>query len=371
MKKSFIDLYGNERSDKSKVNLGPYNLTEFIRSPFFIGHTWEVGTYHKELFPCWEKTIGDLFDGQGQLKYKHVLLTGARGVGKSTIMSKLIAPYLLYNFIYNNTERVLFNDIELRDKKFVFLFYNPVRSLARNSRDSFLEAINKSEFFKNHLNIGSGFWEYIDFRVCSKLEELDNNKDIILYTFIDESSASVKMMNDIYDKFEGIRYNTEDLLRNYKANLNPSVICCSDRSEAGFAYELKLLENISKDYRKIIAPRNWERRKEYDKEFTEDELIQIDFRLGDSIYGRESRKASIIFSQEEKLAAGKGYGYDKVISIDLPIEYFNEWKETMLNTEPERFLVDVLGIYPNSIYYKYNPIDNNYYKERSNLDYLD
>ena len=368
MKKSFIDLYGNERSDKSKVNLGPYNLTEFIKDPFFIGHTWEVGTYHKELFPFWRKTLVDLFDDQGLLKYNHILLTGARGTGKSDVMSKVIAPYLLYNFIYNNTERVLFNDVELRDKKFVFLFYNPVRTLARNSRDSFLETIDKSEFFRNHLGISSKFWDHLDFKVCSKLEELDNIKDIILYTFIDESPASVKMMNDIFDKFESIRYNTEDLLKEYNISLVPSVITASNRKEAGFAYELKLIEEAP--HAKVLAPRHWEIRKEYDKEFTEDELIQLDFSLGDktwSRYDKGLKKASIIFSEEERKNIAKRYA--KLLSIDVPIEWFNEWKETMLNTEPDHFLVDVLGIYPNEIYYKYDQVTNAYYKERRDFDF--
>ena len=362
MKKSFIDLYGNERSDKSKVNLGPYNLTEFIKDPFFIGHTWEVGTYHKELFPFWRKTLVDLFDDQGLLKYNHILLTGARGTGKSDVMSKVIAPYLLYNFIYNNTERVLFNDVELRDKKFVFLFYNPIRTLARNSRDSFLETIDKSEFFRNNLGISSKFWDHLDFKVCSKLEELDNIKDIILYTFMDESPASVKMMNDIFDKFESIRYNTEDLLKEYNINLVPSVITASNRKEAGFAYELKLLENRDGNvHAKVLAPRRWERDKEYDKEFTEDELIQLDFSLGDRIwscYDKGLKKASIIFSEEERKNIAKRYA--KLLSIDVPIEWFNEWKEFMLNTDTDIFLIDVLGIYPNESYYKYDPVTNTY-----------
>ena len=116
------------------------SIEEFYTNPYFLGNSFSGG---KTLYPCWKKTLKDLF--QNDDRYIAVL-TGATGVGK-TVCGLIGVLYVMYRHLEMKDIWKFYNMSE--GGRVAVAFFNLTKSLSSTAGFSALQGyMLKSEYFR-------------------------------------------------------------------------------------------------------------------------------------------------------------------------------------------------------------------------------
>ena len=72
----------------------PVDIITFVKEDRYLGRAWHIGNKFK-LFPYWEEKLQDIFPNNFETSVNNLILSGARGLGKSEIAITCIL-YLMY-----------------------------------------------------------------------------------------------------------------------------------------------------------------------------------------------------------------------------------------------------------------------------------
>lgn len=76
----------------------PVDIITFIKDKRYLGNAWHLPNGDLKLFPYWEKRLTELFVDNISVACNNVILSGARGLGKSEI-AVTIGLYLMYRLM--------------------------------------------------------------------------------------------------------------------------------------------------------------------------------------------------------------------------------------------------------------------------------
>ena len=126
----------------------PVDIITFIKDPNYLGKAWHLPSGKCKLFPYWEKRLQELFPDPVKTEKNNVILSGARGLGKSEI-AITIGAYLMYRLMcLKNPYEVL----NLKPtEKVAFAFMNITEILAEDIGISKFQAtVQASPWFMSH-----------------------------------------------------------------------------------------------------------------------------------------------------------------------------------------------------------------------------
>lgn len=105
----------------------PVDIITFIKDPKYLGKAWHLANGKCKLFPAWEQKLKDIFPDNVSTAYNNLILSGARGLGKSEI-AVTCGLYLLYRVMCLKNPHDYFN---LKPtEKIAFAFMNITEVLA-------------------------------------------------------------------------------------------------------------------------------------------------------------------------------------------------------------------------------------------------
>ena len=183
------------------------SIDEFLTNEHYLGKTWKNRDGKCVLSTYWKMILKEHFkldSSKNDLAthYNNILLSGARGAGKSKIMNEAIAPYLLYlmlnkfdkNFNLYEVNRAY---MEVNQGKLTFCFVNCVRDLGDVAKEKFIKAIESSPWFQDRLGNFQKLYDNIDFIVASSKDDIIGRN--IIYCFMDEGRTMKKQKReDLY-----------------------------------------------------------------------------------------------------------------------------------------------------------------------------
>lgn len=76
----------------------PVDIITFVKDPNYLGKAWHLPSGKCKLFPYWERRLKELFPDNITTSVNNVILSGARGLGKSEI-AITIGLYLMYRLM--------------------------------------------------------------------------------------------------------------------------------------------------------------------------------------------------------------------------------------------------------------------------------
>ena len=174
------------------------SITEFLTDDYYLGKSWKDKEGENCLFPFWKEQLAHMFtmDPEKQTKICHlsqqILLGGARGIGKTRILTKAIAPYYLYLLLNKydseyDLKNIAKDYLNTEDEKVTICFFNRIYKLAEEAKDSFCKVIEDSEWFRNKYGTIEKIYRNIDIIAANDVEELKGKG--IIYCFMDEWSC--------------------------------------------------------------------------------------------------------------------------------------------------------------------------------------
>lgn len=126
----------------------PVDIDTFLHNKKYLGN----GLYDAEgrftLFPYWEKVLKDIFPDNLTTKYNTLILTGAIGVGKSTI-AVICLLYLLYRLLCLR-DPYLYYGLQPVDKITISLMNITIENAKGVALDKMNQMILSSEWFMSH-----------------------------------------------------------------------------------------------------------------------------------------------------------------------------------------------------------------------------
>lgn len=73
----------------------PVDILTFILNDYYLGNAWHTSDGHSKLYPFWENELKKLFDKETFCRVNNIIISGARGLGKSEIAVAIIC-YFIY-----------------------------------------------------------------------------------------------------------------------------------------------------------------------------------------------------------------------------------------------------------------------------------
>ena len=126
----------------------PVTIEEFLHNKRYLGN----GLYDPDgrftLFPYWERTLKDIFPTNIDTKYNTIILTGAIGLGKSTI-AVICMLYLLYRLLCLK-DPYLYYGLQPIDKISISMMNITIENAKGVALDKMNQMILSSEWFMSH-----------------------------------------------------------------------------------------------------------------------------------------------------------------------------------------------------------------------------
>lgn len=105
----------------------PVDILTFVKDPRYLGKAWHTSSGVCKLFPYWEKKLLDIFPDSYTTSVNNLILSGARGLGKSEI-AVTCGLYIMYRVMCLRSPLEYFN---LKPtEKIAFAFMNITEMLA-------------------------------------------------------------------------------------------------------------------------------------------------------------------------------------------------------------------------------------------------
>lgn len=140
--KSFDDLL---YTDYAEI---PVDITTFLHDKRYLGNALYDNDGRFTLFPYWEKTLKDIFPTNTTTRYNTIILTGAIGLGKSTI-AVICLLYLLYRLLCLK-DPYLYYGLQPIDKISISLMNITLENAKGVALDKMNQMILSSSWFMNH-----------------------------------------------------------------------------------------------------------------------------------------------------------------------------------------------------------------------------
>ena len=119
----------------------PVDIMTFLHDDNYLGKAWKDAAGRPKLFPYWEKVLTDLFPDPYTTKVNNLILSGARGLGKSEI-AVTCGLYIMYRIMCMKNPHLTYN---LKPTEtFAFSFMNITETLAMDIGINKFQATVKS-----------------------------------------------------------------------------------------------------------------------------------------------------------------------------------------------------------------------------------
>lgn len=126
----------------------PVDISTFMHDPRYLGKALYDQEGRFTIFPYWEKTLEDIFPDNISTKYNNIVLTGAIGLGKSTI-AVICLLYLLYRLLCLKNPYTYYGMQEI-DKITISLMNITLDNAKGVALDKMNQMILSSEWFMSH-----------------------------------------------------------------------------------------------------------------------------------------------------------------------------------------------------------------------------
>lgn len=219
----------------------PVDIITFIKDRKYLGNAWHLSSGKCKLFPAWEQRLLDVFPDNITTNFNHLILSGARGLGKSEI-AITCGIYMLYRVMCLKNPHDYFN---LKPtEKIAFAFMNITEALAYDIGVSkFQSTVQSSPWFMDRGTITGKndlIWnppDYIDIIVGSQPRHVIGQA--VLYGFFDEISFIAnqdieKQKQKALDMIDTAIGGMKTRFTNNGKNPGLIVLASSKRSEKSF-----------------------------------------------------------------------------------------------------------------------------------------
>lgn len=168
----------------------PVDIMTFIKDEQYLGQAWHDANGKLKLFPYWEKVLTDLFPDPYTTSVNNLILSGARGLGKSEI-AVTCGLYLMHRLMCAKNPHLLYN---LKPTEtFAFAFMNITEALAKDiGINKFQSTVKMSPWFMKRGTLtgrAEVLWnppDYINIIVGSQPRHVIGQA--VIYGFFDEIS---------------------------------------------------------------------------------------------------------------------------------------------------------------------------------------
>ena len=302
----------------SVYNEIPVSIDKFIEDPEYLGTTLNSG---KAIYPKWRQHLRKIFEDP--YKYSEVVLTGAIGIGKSTV-AVVMAAYMLYMLMCLKDPHKFFG-ISATQGNIVFLFFNTTMTKANKTAlgNLYGHLLRSPWFMKRGHEAGDRYKTYvpdsnISFEIGSE-ERHATSLDIYFFMF-DEANDFLHRNADINqtDAMKILNAANQRIRSRFKSNdrkifFGKSVILSSKQSELSFLEQYikdRLLKNPNGIY--IVDEPQWNILP-----------LTLSGKQFNVAYGNKNSKSRIL-ADDENVNVVKEQGY-KILQV--PIEYKKDFQD--------------------------------------------
>lgn len=312
----------------------PVDIITFIKDRKYLGNAWHLSSGKCKLFPAWEQKLLDVFPDNISTNFNHLILSGARGLGKSEI-AVTCGIYMLYRVMCLKNPHDYFN---LKPtEKIAFAFMNITEALAYDIGVSkFQSTVQSSPWFMDRGTITGKndlIWnppDYIDIIVGSQPRHVIGQA--VLFGFFDEISFIAnqdieKQKQKALDMIDTAIGGMKTRFTNNGKNPGLIVLASSKRSEKSFLEtHMKKKAQTDGDNTYIVDEPVWNIRpaSEYS---------------GKKFYVAQGNKflvSEVIPDNTEDIQSWRNRGY-KI--LEVPVEYKANFLEDI-----DRALCDYAGV---------------------------
>lgn len=219
----------------------PVDIKTFLHDKRYLGNALYDQDGRFTLFPYWENCLQDIFPTNTTTKYNTIILTGAIGLGKSTI-AVICLLYMLYRLLCLK-DPYLFYGLQPIDKITISLMNITLENAKGVALDKMNQMILSSSWFMNHGNIlGVSNLNYIPNKHLEVITASSNNQVIgraVFANFTDEVNFGLtsdveklkKKQKQLISQIDA-RMKSRFLRGTYLPTLN--IIASSKNSEQSF-----------------------------------------------------------------------------------------------------------------------------------------
>ena len=175
----------------------PVDITTFVHDRRYLGNAMYDIEGRFTLFPFWEEKLRDIFPDNLTTKYNTLILTGAIGLGKSTI-AVICLLYILYRLLCLH-DPYLYYGLQPIDKITISLMNITLENAKGVALDKMNQMLLSSEWFMNHGSMsGISNLQYIPNKHIELITASSNNQVIgraVIANFSDE--VNFGLTNDV------------------------------------------------------------------------------------------------------------------------------------------------------------------------------
>lgn len=175
----------------------PVKIHEFLHNRMYLGNALYDSNGRFTLFPYWEKKLEEIFPDETTTRYNTVVLTGAIGLGKSTI-AVICLLYMLYRLLCLR-DPYLYYGMQPIDKISISLMNITLENAKGVAMDKMNQMILSSEWFMSHGKMtGISNFEYVPEKHIEVITASSNNQVIgraLFANFTDE--VNFGLTNDV------------------------------------------------------------------------------------------------------------------------------------------------------------------------------
>lgn len=311
----------------------PVDIITFLEDDNYLGKAWKDAAGRPKLFPYWKKVLTDIFPDPYNTSVNNLILSGARGLGKSEI-AVTCGLYIMYRIMCMKNPHLTYN---LKPTEtFAFSFMNITETLALDIGINKLQATVKASpwFMKRGKITGRNpeIWnppDYINIIIGSQPRHVIGQA--LIFNFFDEISFIAnqdidKQKAKAIDMIDTAIGGSKTRFTNRGKNPSLTILASSKRSEKSFLEtHMKKKLQTDGDNTYIVDEPVWNVRppSEYSGK-------RFKVALGNKFLTSEVIKA------EDDITLLKNKGY-KI--LDVPVEYKANFLEDI-----DRALCDYAGI---------------------------
>ena len=176
--------YSNDGSSSSMINLMqedwdeiPVDIDTFLTDKRYLGNALIDNDGRETIFPYWRAVLRDIFPTNTTTRYNTIILTGAIGLGKSTI-AVICLLYLLYRLLCLK-DPYLYYGLQPIDKISISFMNITIENAKGVSGDKMNQMLLSSEWFMSHGTMkGTSNLEYVPNKHIEIIYGSSNNQII-------------------------------------------------------------------------------------------------------------------------------------------------------------------------------------------------
>lgn len=317
----------------------PVDIHTFIHDKRYLGNALYDSNGRFTLFPYWEDKLKEIFPTNTTTAYNTIILTGAIGIGKSTV-AVISLLYLLYRLLCLK-DPYLYYGMQPIDKITISLMNITIENAKGVALDKMNQMILSSEWFMSHGSMsGTTNLEYKPNKHIELITASSNNQVIgraVFANFSDEVNWGItndteklkkkyKQLVSQIDARMKSRFMRERETGTYLPTLN--IIASSKNSDQSFLDEYidTKKKNESKNTLIVDEP-------QWIVDSRKDSAVKFFVAIGNKFLANELLPLSVT---KEELAFYRARGYN---ILEVPIGYLENFQENI-----DGALMDIAGI---------------------------